>query len=226
MSHTDPNYGKNWNPYKHYQQSSIAEEYDQVRFKSLAGRVFNSLEQRCLKLAFAGLPPTSVLCDVPVGTGRLAQGLLEMGFRVHGIDISPDMLAVAQRKLAPYGNKFTVEVGDARTLGASGPQFDAALCARVLMHFPLSEQAEFLAGVTRATRERVVFTQSLDSAYHRFRRFIKKLLGHQKPAIYPISNSQIRTLLTLSGLREVRRIRPQPLLSEAIWIVAEPIARK
>jgi ubiquinone/menaquinone biosynthesis C-methylase UbiE len=226
MSQIDPNYGKNWNPYKHYKESSIAEEYDRVRFQSLAGRVFNFLEQRCLKLAFGGLPPTAVLCDVPVGTGRLAQGLLEMGFRVHGIDISPEMLSVAQRKLAPYGTKFTAEVGDARTLGVNGPRFDAALCARVLMHFPLNEQAEFLAGVTRATRDRVVFTQSLDSAYQRFRRFIKKLLGHQRPAIYPISNSQIRKLLALSGLREIRRIRPQPLLSEAIWIVAEPITRK
>lgn len=226
MSQSDPSYGKNWNPYKHYQQSSIAEEYDRVRFQSLAGRVFNHLEQRCLKSAFAGIPATAQLCDVPVGTGRLAQGLLEMGFRVHGIDISPEMLSVAQRKLASHGDRFTTEVADARTLGANGPRFDAALCARVLMHFPLNEQAEFLAGVTRATRNRVVFTQSLDSTYQRFRRFLKKLLGHQKPATYPITNKQIRTLLELSGLREVRRIRPQPLLSEAIWIVAEPITRK
>jgi hypothetical protein len=91
------------------------------------------------------------------------------------------------------------------------------------MHFPLDGQIEFLTAVARLSRSIVVINQSLDSGYQRFRRRLKRLMGHQPPANYPISNGDIRLLLEKSGLREVERHRLLPLISEAVYIVAEKV---
>lgn len=210
----------NWNPNEHYKSHTVAVAYDAARFSSLPGRVFNRWEQRVVEKCFKDVKKSALLVDVPCGTGRLAERLLEAGYRVHGVDISGEMLNVARQRLQRFGGTFTCEIGDARNATANTSAYDGALCARVLMHFPLEQQISFLAGVARLGAPVVVINHSLDSPYQRFRRAIKRLLGHQPPARFPITRRDIRALLRGAGLREVRRYRLLPLISEAIYIVA------
>ncbi|MBA4141437.1 MAG: methyltransferase domain-containing protein [Nitrosospira sp.] len=212
-----------WDPAQHYKDSAVAKEYDKVRFSSLAGRVFNNQEKRIIQECFQDLPRDTVVLDMPCGTGRLAETLLESGLKVHGTDISGEMLDVASERLAGYGNRFTAEVMDAFKLTGGERQFEATLCARVLMHFPLETQIKFLRGVGSLTRKRIVINHSLSSPYQRFRRGIKKLLGHQQSAGYPITNAEMQRLLAEAGFAEVERRRINSLISEAIYIVAEKI---
>jgi 2-polyprenyl-3-methyl-5-hydroxy-6-metoxy-1,4-benzoquinol methylase len=221
---THPGGRLDWDPITHYKDVAVAERYDRERFSSLSGRVFNALERRLIRRAFRDAPAGATVLDLPCGTGRFAEVLLQEGFRVVGIDISPAMLAVARRKAAPFGARFEARVADVRELaGREAKRYDVALCARVLMHFPLEEQIRFLRGVATLTRGKVVFSQSYDSAYQRLRRGIKRLLGNQPPANYPIGESQLQRLLAGAGLREVRRLRLLAAISEAVYIVAEPV---
>jgi 2-polyprenyl-3-methyl-5-hydroxy-6-metoxy-1,4-benzoquinol methylase len=214
----------NWNPTTHYKDVAVAERYDRERFSSVPGRVFNALERRCVRKAFADLPRSARLLDVPCGTGRFAEVLLDEGFFVTGVDISQPMLEVAKRKLQRHGPRFRPNVADVHDLAkAEVKSYDAALCARVLMHFPLEEQITFLHSVADLAKIRVVFSQSLDTPYQRLRRRIKRFLGNQPPAAYPISEDDLAKLLASAGLREVARMRPMALLSEAIYVIAEPI---
>lgn len=215
--------GREWDATRHYKNPDIAREYDRVRFSSLPGRVFNRQEKNIIRESFSDLPRETVVLDLPCGTGRLAETLLEAGLRVHGADISDEMLAVARERLARYGDRFTTEVTDAFQQTGGEPLFEAALCARVLMHFPLETQIQFLRGVTLMTRKTVVINHSLNSPYQRFRRLIKKLLRHQRPAHHPITNSEIKRLLSAAGLVEIERRRINSLISEAVYIVAEKI---
>lgn len=215
-------YGKNWNPYQHYKNVETARNYDKERFANLPGRVFDALEKRTLRRAFRDVPGESTVVDVPCGTGRLAEALLGFGYTVTGVDISAEMLEVASEKLQRFGPRFSARVGDARELGNSGKQFDAALCARVLMHFPLNEQVEFLRGVAAATKGTVVFSHSLNTPYQRFRRAIKRLLGHRNPVSFPVSEDELKTLIADAGLREIARYRPMRLLTEGVFVVTRP----
>ena len=52
---------------------------------------------------------------------------------------------------------------------------------------------------------------------------VKRLLGNQPPAAHPICERDLAKLLAGAGLREVARLRPMALLSEAIYVIAEPI---
>lgn len=211
-----------WDPAKHYQDVAVAERYDRERFSGLPGRVFNALERRLIHRAFQPIPRALRVLDLPCGTGRLAEKLLEDGFSVEGVDISAPMLEVARRKLQRFGTRFQTRVGDVHRLASENPKsYDVALCARVLMHFPLDQQIEFLGSVAKLTRGTVVFSQSLSTPYQRMRRKFKRLLGHQAPANYPITTRELKLLLEGAGLREVRRYRLSPLISEAALIVTE-----
>jgi 2-polyprenyl-3-methyl-5-hydroxy-6-metoxy-1,4-benzoquinol methylase len=214
--------GVPWDPNKHYQDVAIAERYDRERFSSVAGRVFNRLERSVLRAAFADVPRTARVLDLPCGTGRLAETLLQEGFRVEGADISAAMLEVARRKLERFGPAFTTRVGDVRELAQrERGTYDVGLCARVLMHFPLAQQVEFLRSVATLVKGRVVFSQSLSTPYHRARRQLKRVLRHANPARYPITEDELRELLAGAGLREVRRLRLNRLVSEAVMVVTE-----
>lgn len=211
-----------WDPVTHYQDVAVAERYDRERFNRLAGRVFNALEQHHILRAFGGISRDVTILDLPCGTGRLAGTLLGHGFKVFGVDISAAMLEVARRKLVRFGERFSTRAADVRELAKQEPKrYQVALCARVLMHFPLPGQIEFLKAIAELTVGRVVFTQSLSTPYQRARRRLKRLLGHQASAAYPITNRELRELLRGAGLHEKRRIRPFPLVSEEIIVVAE-----
>jgi len=211
-----------WDPITHYKDVAVAERYDRERFSGLAGKVFNALERRALRRAFAAVSRSKTILDLPCGTGRLAETLLEEGFHVVGVDISGAMLDVARRKLQRFGSSFATRVGDVRELARNEQgSYDAALCARILMHFPLEEQIEFLKSVAILSKGTVVFSQSLSTPYQRMRRRIKGVLGHQPSAAYPITEAQLRTLLKGAGLREVKRFRITRTLSEGIYVVTE-----
>jgi 2-polyprenyl-3-methyl-5-hydroxy-6-metoxy-1,4-benzoquinol methylase len=213
-----------WDPVAHYQDIAVAENYDRERFSSLAGRVFNRVEQYCIARAFMGLPENTLVLDLPCGTGRLAETLLRKGYRVHGIDISPAMLHVAAERLSSYGNRFQVTAQDIFTLpDDASPQYDAALCARVLIHFDLPQQIRFLRNVARLTRRHVIFTHSLSTPYQRTRRHLKGLLRQQPSEGHPVTEQQLRELMAASGLREIRRLRPARLMTHAIIVVAEKL---
>lgn len=209
-----------WDPVEHYKDVEVAERYDRERFSRFSGRVFNRLEKLNIRRAFQDLPSGSTVVDIPCGTGRLSEVLVDMGLRVVGVDISPAMLEVARGKLADREDRFETVVWDARRLPELGRRFDAALCARVLMHFPLEEQIEFLRGVVSATDRRVVFTQSYSTGYQRLRRDAKRWLGQPEPAGYPITESELRILLREAGLKEQRRHRVLPAISESVAVVA------
>lgn len=212
-----------WDPITHYRETAVAERYDRERFNSVPGRVFNALEKAFIRKAFRGMSRNAIVMDLPCGTGRFAEVLLDEGFRVVGIDISAAMLEVARRRLQRFGDLFETRVADVRELAKHEKRrYDIALCARVLMHFPLEEQIGFLHSVAELTKGRIVLTQSLSTPYQRFRRGIKRLLGNQPPARYPITETELKTLLAGARLREVDRLRPMALLSEAIYVIAEP----
>lgn len=213
-----------WDANVHYQNERVASDYDAQRFTSLAGRVFNGMERRLIVRAFSAVKAGGRIADIPCGTGRLAEPLLAVGYRVHGVDISPQMLDVAKGRLTRFGEAFTTEVANAKELMVPSTSFDGVLCARVLMHFELEEQIEFLRSVAQLTRGIVVINHSLSSPYQRFRRGVKRALGHQAPARHPVSSAEISRLLSAAGLRELKEYRLNPMVSEAVYIVATPTA--
>jgi ubiquinone/menaquinone biosynthesis C-methylase UbiE len=93
-------------------------------------------------------PPPGRILDVGGGTGVHAAWLLEDGYRVHLVDITPSHVERAQTTLA--GRGLTAAVGDARCLAVPDGSFDAALVLGPLYH--LVERADRLAALDEARR--------------------------------------------------------------------------
>ena len=77
--------------------------------------------------------PIENLLDAGTGTGRMLEVLAPFAKRATGLDISPDMLAIARDRLLSAGIKQAqVRLGDAYRLPFNGEGFDAVLFHQVL----------------------------------------------------------------------------------------------
>ncbi|HZX94986.1 MAG TPA: class I SAM-dependent methyltransferase [Myxococcales bacterium] len=100
-------------------------------------------------------PAGGELLDVPCGAGRHARALGRMGFRVTGIDLSPDMLAAASGEGAPEG--VTLRAGEMDRLEESA-RFDGAYCwGNSFGYLDHEGNRAFLRGVARALKPRARF---------------------------------------------------------------------
>ena len=101
----------------------------------------------------AGVGPGMSVLDVACGRGAaLLPAARRVGERggVLGVDLSPEMVAIAAQALADEGLKGDVQVMDAEHLVLGDVSFDVALCAFGLFFFPDPEVA--VAEVFRVLR--------------------------------------------------------------------------
>jgi len=78
-------------------------------------------------LAELNLPPGARILDVPCGSGRHAVPLAQRGFRMTGVDLSSDALALAQQTAAAAGVEIELLHGNMAELAIAGC-FPAVLC--------------------------------------------------------------------------------------------------
>lgn len=80
-------------------------------------------------------PPAKIL-DIGCGTGSLSLVLAEQGYKVHGIDLSPKMVALARAKADKAGLAINFEVMDAAEPKFPGQSFTGIVCRHVLWMLP------------------------------------------------------------------------------------------
>lgn len=116
--------------------------YDFVTFP------FRIVQSKVLPLVPPG--PEVKLLDVATGTGQQAFSFGRQGNTVTGIDLSPDMLAVARKKNR-YPNVTFME-GDATAMPYEDASFDVTHIAFALHDMPPDVRPRVLAEMRRVTR--------------------------------------------------------------------------
>jgi len=82
------------------------------------------------------LRPGDVVLDLGCGVGRLTRPLAGRVARVHGLDVSPELLGRAREALDGHGN-VDLHLGDGATLaGIDDASCDAAISLVVFQHIP------------------------------------------------------------------------------------------
>jgi SAM-dependent methyltransferase len=98
---------------KNYFDDRIAREYD-----ARAADLFEPAIVEPAVSFLADLAGTGAALELGIGTGRIALPLSRRGVRVHGIELSPDMVAQLQTK--PGANDIAVTIGDFATTRVEG----------------------------------------------------------------------------------------------------------
>ncbi len=109
--------------------------YEELFDTSVADRDAEFVE-RALSIA----PPARVL-ELGCGFGRHAVALAKRGYHVTGTDLSPAMLAIAQKLAADAGVDVRWERRDMRELAGLGP-FDACTCLYTVLGYFDDDQNE------------------------------------------------------------------------------------
>ena len=99
--------------------------------------------QRLLSTHLVSVPKASQLLEIGAGTGFITELLVGLGYRVTATDLSPFMLALAQKNLTAAGmfDSVHLQQGDAEHLDYENNAFEAVVSRWLLWTLPQPEKA-------------------------------------------------------------------------------------
>ena len=103
-------------------------------WKSPAGKI---RWQRRVRLLTAHLNPNMHVLEIGCGTGLLTQELQYSEADINAIDISPDLLSIAKKKITSKNIKFTLE--NAYDLSFKDESFDTVIGSSILHHLNINK---------------------------------------------------------------------------------------
>lgn len=109
--------------------SAIAHRYDATR--ALPEKPLAACYDRLLGRGL--FPEQGRILDAGCGTGQVSLLLAARGYDVRGVDLSPEMVAIAQSKRRP-GWRAEYGTGDVRRLTAADGTFDAVVVSKLFQH--------------------------------------------------------------------------------------------
>jgi ubiquinone/menaquinone biosynthesis C-methylase UbiE len=190
---------------QNYQDEQVARSYDRERFSDPVGRAFDALEKRALKKVLKSVvrevPRPSVL-DIPCGTGRITELLLEQGLAVVGGDISLEMIEVAAGRCARFGGRVSFLRLDLDALAGEDGSYDLVSCIRLFHHLGTEVRGRMLRELSRVSRRYVLINVSYSSPFYRLRRRLKRGLGLGVSASSS-TKEEIRRETSAAGLKVV-----------------------
>jgi SAM-dependent methyltransferase len=157
-----------------------------------------ALLERCL----AALPPPGSALDVPCGTGRIGERLLDRGIPVRAADLSPAMRRETEARLAGRAGFLGVVAldldGDAP---AEGLEADLVVCFRFLHHLPgTASRHRVLANLARLTRRDLLLSFHHPVSVHNLARGLRRVLTRRRGDRYALTVGRLRREAASAGL--------------------------
>ncbi|MDO8682974.1 MAG: class I SAM-dependent methyltransferase [Armatimonadota bacterium] len=204
-----------------YQQADEANTYDAARFVSAKGRMTDSLEKKAILKALRYVPPGARILDVPCGTGRITEFLLNLGYRVVGADISEPMMAHAKKALAEHPSMEAFYLADAESLPFKEGEFDAVTSIRFSNHVPPEIRLRVLSEMRRVSNGPIIISYCNPNSLSAMKRRLKALFRRPHAPWNPASRRTVAREASQAGLRITRGYAILPCVSETVVYVLE-----
>jgi SAM-dependent methyltransferase len=157
--------------------------------------------------------PGERICEIGFGPGRTLARLAAAGVQVIGVDVSADMVTVAERRnaAAVAVGRIRVVEGDGTTLPVDNGTLDAALSVHSVYFW--ADPAGVLAEIRRALRTGGRLVLALRPGEH-------PLPARFDPAVYRVpTTDELTQWLRTAGFTDVRvEYRPRP--ATVVWLTA------
>ena len=202
-----------------YRNKTIADSYDSVRFSSVKGRFTDIREKFLIMRAIDFANIKGPVLDIPCGTGRIMQLLLERGYHVTGADISDAMMRHARERTKQYASRVQFKKGNIEDLEFDDNSFEAIIAIRFLHHVPARLHTEILKEVHRVTRRWVVLTYSNKYTVQNIRRDLISIFT--KFPRYSISPNLFKQEVKEAQFKIVKYMPLMPIFSESVVVLLE-----
>ena len=121
---------------EYYSQREVADNYDEERFTTVAGRMVDRFEKNVVISNLPENPEGVKVLDVGAGSGRFTVEMAMRGFNVVACDYSPVMLDIIKSKVEEVGleNRVVLSRQDVTNLTFERNEFDFISCIRVFVN--------------------------------------------------------------------------------------------
>lgn len=159
-------------------------------------------------LELADPAPGEKVLDVGCGTGTLAVALKSLvgSGEVHGIDASPEMIAVAKKKVAKVGTEIDFQVALIEAIPFPNETFDLVTSSMMLHHLPEDLKRAGLSEVRRVLKPAGRFV-ALDIESHGYSHLglVLSMIRHPRGESMAV---KLAPILSDAGFRSVEVIPP------------------
>ncbi len=157
------------------------------------------------------------ILDAGCGTGALAVELAMRGAEVVGVDISPQLIDIATKRLpAELTNRVTLRAGD--MLDAGLGHFDHVVAMDSMIYYSAQDIARSLEGIAPRLHGRMVFTVAPRTPLLMMMWRAGKLFprADRSPTMVPHSPARLTQHLGTGQLRDIRRVTSGFYISNAL----------
>jgi len=170
-------------------------------------------EMRLVDRAFALIPKSHRVLDLPCGGGRVTLHLAQQGYEVSSADLSEAMLAIARENVARYGLKCPVERQDIEKLTYPNQRFDTVISFRLFHHFPNPEiRQRAVTELCRVARQFVALSYFSPASVTSVKRRLRVAMGGRKSDKHPTSLSEVQSYFAKAGFHFVKDFAQMPLI--------------
>lgn len=213
----------NWQAKKqHYQDEQVVEQYNRRRFKGGFAGGKTSRKWNMILRATQGLEGIRRVMDVPCGTGRFTQQILQHGWKLVNGDISGPMLRSAREVAESDAGLLGSVRFDAEKLPFPDRSLDLILSIRFLMHVPRDVRVRIFREFGRVSTRYVVLDVRHKYCLNTWFKRLRRALGSRtKLPEHRYSMAELYQDIEAGGLRIVRKVWNWPPFSEKLVLLCE-----
>ena len=170
-------------------------------------------EMKLIDRAFARIPKSHRVLDVPCGGGRVTVHLGLQGYAMASADLSDAMLAITRENVATNGLSCLVEKQDIEKLTYPDQHFDSLISFRLFHHFPNAEiRQRAVSELCRVTKHFVALSYFSPASVTTLQRKLRAALGGKKSDKHATSLAEVEGYFARAGFKLVKNIARTPLL--------------
>lgn len=206
----------------HYQRDDVVEKYDDRRFKGGVSGPKSERKWKMILKAVHGLEGIRNVMDLPCGTGRFTQRILDHGWNLINADISGPMLNKAREYTEGRDNYLGSARMNAEHLPFADGTLDLIISIRFLMHVPRDVRIRIFRDYARASKRYVVLDVRHKYCLNLWWKKFRKAFGSKtKVPEHRYSMSELQKDIQEAGLRIVRKVWNMPPFSEKLVLLCE-----
>jgi SAM-dependent methyltransferase len=166
-------------------------------------------EMRLIDKAFAHIPKSHRVLDVPCGGGRVTVHLMKRGYQMSAADLSESMIEIARHAVAPA----TVEKQDVERLTYPDQHFDTIVSFRLFHHFPNPEIRQRVVNeLCRVAKSNVVLSYFSPLSWTSMKRKLRAARGGRKSDKHATSLAEVTRYFEKAGFQLVKDYAQMPVI--------------